>query len=78
MRVTRDFGRGLIVAMLVSQLPFSALALTRLLRDDAPEIGRRRAPRQMRATIRAGLALHTLSVSIGRLASRAHSPIEPS
>jgi hypothetical protein len=29
MRMTREFSRGLIIAMLVSQLPFSALALLR-------------------------------------------------
>ena len=83
MRVTREFSRGLALATLVSQLPLAALALLRLAcRDDVQ--GARRPPvapssqAAVTVTARAGVPRQERSVSIGRLASRAHSPIEPS
>jgi hypothetical protein len=82
MRVTRDFSRGLTLATLASQLPFAALALLRFVcRDDATRAQRPRvAPSRPTTAIaaRIGVPRQLRSVSIGRLASRAHSPIEPS
>jgi hypothetical protein len=86
MRMTREFSRGLTVAMLAAQLPFSLIALLRFVcaRDAT-----RHGMAAQRVTVRAQIALtiETLetplapqprSVSIGRDASRAHSPIEAS
>ena len=84
MRVTRDFSRGLTLATLVSQLPFAALALLRFACSDDARQSRRRlvAPSSPASAITdaacVGMPRQPRSVSIGRLASRAHSPIEPS
>jgi hypothetical protein len=86
MRITREFGRGLSVALLLSQLPFSAVALLRFafgreaIRPRTTQRPARGEPDRQRGDGRArsGRCSYALSVSIGRLASRAHSPIEPS
>jgi len=53
MRMTREFSHGLIVALLVAQLPFSALALLRFV--CAACVQRERA---MRAALSARSGLH--------------------
>jgi hypothetical protein len=88
MRVTKEFSHGLTVATLVSQLPFALLPLVlfvcqrcaahvRAMPRPAGVLGRLGAV--LRSSMaKAGQVPQPRSVSIGKLGSRAHSPIEPS
>ena len=87
MRITRDFSCGLTFLTLISQLPLSSIALLRFLGGGAtmrlrmvarPRAALARIVSAIEATARAGVPPQPRSVSIGKVASRAHSPIEPS
>ena len=82
MRVTRDLSCGLTIAIIASHLPFSAPELLRFILGHAATRPLRRRVALSRLTVvveaAAGAVHQRRSVSIGRLASRAHSPIEPS